>query len=83
MSAFTDLVTTKDGVTHDLGRWSWVVSLGSVLLAGIHTAWVQGHVDLVSFGQSIACVVGAHGAALWAKKDTEPEKPSAPTVHPS
>jgi len=68
-----DLVTGADGQTHDIGRWSWLVSLGSVIIAGVHIVWAKGALDLVAFGQSIACVVGAHGAALWAKKDTEPK----------
>jgi len=73
-----DLLTGKDGVTHDLGRWSWCVSLGSIIAAGIHTAW-HGTIDLVAFGQSIALVVTAHGAALWAKRDTEPGENRGPT----
>jgi hypothetical protein len=71
MKWFVDIVTGKDGLTHDLGRWSWLVSLASVLAAGLHTAW-HGTVDLVAFGTSIAAVVGAHGVALGLKKDTEP-----------
>lgn len=71
MSIITDLMTGKDGETHDLGRWSWAFSLGAVISAGIHTAW-HGVIDLTSFGTAIAAVVTAHGVALFAKRDTEP-----------
>lgn len=71
MSILNDLLTGKDGETHDLGRWSWAISLGAVIAAGLHTAW-HGVIDLVAFGTSIAAVVGAHGVALGLKKDTEP-----------
>jgi hypothetical protein len=80
MKWLTDLLTGKDGATHDIGRWSWLGSLGAVIAAALHTAWSKGAVDLVAFGQAIATVVGAHGAALWAKKDTEPPHvPPGPT----
>ena len=76
MKWLQDLLTGADGKTQDLGRWSWVGSLVALIAVAIHTAWVKGVVDLVAFGQAIATVVGAHGAALWVKKDTEP-KPSS------
>lgn len=75
MSWYKDLVTTKDGMSHDLGRWSWVASFFTILG---HTAWSLYHgvaVSVVDLGQAIATVTGAHGLALWAKKDTEPNDP--------
>ena len=69
-----NLFTGKDGETHDLGRWSWALSLGAVVAAGLHTAWTGHPIDLASFGTGIATVVGAHGFALYAKRDTEPEE---------
>jgi hypothetical protein len=79
MKPLIDILTGKDGQTHDIGRWSWVGSMLAVIAAALHTAWTKGTVDLVAFGQAIATVVGAHGAALWAKKDTEPVKGDPPT----
>ena len=67
------LFTGADNQTVDLGRVSWAVSLAAVIAAGIHTAWAQGHVDLVAFGTAIAAVVAAHGAALGFKANTEPK----------
>jgi hypothetical protein len=72
MNKLTQLLTGKDGVTHDIARWSWIFSLLGVFSATICNS-LQGHeVDLTSLGTAIAAVVSAHGAAIWAKKDTEP-----------
>ena len=72
---FKQLVTGKDNSTHDLGRWSWIISMFTVVG---HSLWfVISHVavDLMQLAQALAVVVAAHGAALWAKKDTEPTPP--------
>ncbi|MFZ4537884.1 hypothetical protein [Propionivibrio sp.] len=68
-----DLLTGKDNKTPDLGRWSWAVSTLSVIAGGIWNAAHGSAIDLMSFAQSIGVIVAAHGGALWAKKDTEPE----------
>lgn len=70
-----DLLTGRDGTTHDLGRWSWVVSTGSVIGGGVWNAVHAGAVDVMQLAQAIGVVVAAHGGALWAKAKTEPEKP--------
>lgn len=67
-----ELVTGKDNQTQDLGRWSWVISMFAVIGAGVSNAIHTGVVDLVALAQALGTVVGAHGLALWAKKDTEP-----------
>lgn len=66
------LFTGKDNQTHDLGRVSWAGSLAATIGGAIWNAVHAGVVDLAQLSQAIAVVVGAHGAALWAKKDTEP-----------
>ena len=71
--SFKNLFTGADNQTIDLGRVSWAVSLLAVIVAGIHTVYAQGHVDLVAFGTAIAAVVAAHGAALGFKANTEPK----------
>lgn len=68
-----DLLTGKDGTTYDLGRWSWVGSFMSVIGSCIWNAWHGTVIDIVSLSQALGVVTAAHGAALWAKKDTEPE----------
>lgn len=69
-----DLFTGKDGVTHDLGRWSWAVSTAGVLGAAAWNGLHAGAIDLMQLGGAICAVVAAHGSALWAKRDTEPEQ---------
>ena len=69
---FNQLMCGKDNKTHDLGRWSWLFCMlsivGTSIWNGIHT----GLVDIEKLYMGMAAVVGAHGMALWAKKDTEP-----------
>lgn len=68
-----DLVTGKDGKTHDLGRWSWAVSTASILILA---AWHEHkgiQVGLQELGISLGAVVTAHGAALGFKNKTEPD----------
>ena len=72
---FQQPMTGKDGETHDLGRWSWVVSTASVIGGGVWNAVHAGAVDVMQLAQAIGVVVAAHGGALWAKSKTEPEAP--------
>jgi len=66
------LFTGKDNNTHDLGRYSWALSMSTVIAAAAAN-WFHGHeIDLQALANAIGVVVGAHGLALWAKKDTEP-----------
>ena len=71
-SIFTDLLTGKDGQTHDLGRWSWAGSFVSVAAAAVWNALHGAVVDLMQLAAALGAVAGAHGVALFAKKDTEP-----------
>ena len=66
------LVTGKDNQTHDLARWSWVSTTLITMIGAIYNAIYVGAVNLVDFAQAIGIISGAHGAAIWAKKDTEP-----------
>ncbi len=66
------LTTGKDNTTHDLGRWSWIVSVASILGASGMNWWHNAVIDIAQLAQALATVAGAHGLALWAKKDTEP-----------
>ena len=74
MSILRDLFTGIDGQTQDVARWSWAVCVFAVILAAVGNWWHNAAIDLVAFGTSLAGVVGAHGAAIWAKRDTEPQK---------
>ena len=67
-----DIFTGRDNETHDIARYSWAVSITAAIALAILSAVHNGVVDLAAFGTAVAAIVGAHGAALWAKRDTEP-----------
>lgn len=68
------LLTGRDGETHDLGRWSWAGSFTAVIAATVGN-WLHGAlIDVQALAIALGTVAGAHGAALLAKKDTEPEE---------
>ena len=76
MNAIKQLLTGVDGETHDLGRWSWAGSFVTVVAAAAGNWWHGLALDVQALATALGIVAGAHGAALWAKKDTEPkEKP--------
>jgi hypothetical protein len=78
MKILRDILTGSDNQTHDIGRWSWLLSILSIVGGGAFNALHAGVVDLMSFAQALGVVVGAHGASLWAKRDTEPASKSEP-----
>lgn len=72
MDWLRQLFTGADNRTHDLGRWSWALSMGSIVFAAGANWWHGAVIDLAALGTALGAVAGAHGLALWAKKDTEP-----------
>ena len=72
MSIVRQLLTGIDGATHDLGRWSWAGSFLAVTAAAVGNWWHGVALDVMALAQALGVVAAAHGAALWAKKDTEP-----------
>ena len=72
MGWITQLLTGKDNETHDIGRWSWVVSTLTVVAASVANLVHQGAVDLMQLAGALSAVAGAHGVSIMAKKDTEP-----------
>lgn len=75
----TQLFTGKDGATHDVGRWSWAISLVAVIGAAIGN-WLHGAViDIQSLAMALGGVAGTHAAALWGKAKTEPDVPPKDT----
>jgi hypothetical protein len=73
MSIVKQLLTGIDGITHDLGRWSWAGSFIAVVVAAAGNWWHGLALDVQALATALGIVAGAHGAALWAKKDTEPK----------
>lgn len=74
MKILRDLFTGLDGVTHDLGRWSWAASWAAVVAAAGANWWHGLPIDLGSLGGALCAVATAHGAALFFKSATEPKQ---------
>ena len=66
------LLTGKDNATLDLGRVSWIVGLGIVLCVSVYEI-LEKQVNIMELAQALGIISGEHGAAIWAKKDTEPQ----------
>lgn len=69
-----DLLTGKDGKTHDIARWSWVVSMFALIGGAAYELIHSSVVSLKDFAEGVALISGAHGAAVMMKKDAEPEE---------
>jgi len=67
------LVTGKDNQTHDIARWSWLVTTLVVICGAAYNAWHGNIFGIKDFAQAIGVIAGAHGAAVMMKKDTEPQ----------
>jgi len=69
------LVTGRDGVTHDFMRWlgmvSGLVALGLQIYAVVHKGQPF---DMQAFGIGLGALFAALGAALGFKKETEPSQ---------
>lgn len=73
-----ELFTGIDGISHDLGRYSWAASWAG-LTAGAGANWWHGAaIDLSSLAIGYGAIATAHGAALFLKRDTEPKPPEEP-----
>ena len=73
MGVLRDLFTGVDGQTHDLGRWSWAGSWMALVAAAVWNAYHGAVFDLMQLSGAFGATAAAHGAALFAKKDTEPK----------
>ena len=69
-----DLLTGKDNKTHDIARWSWMVTTLTVMAGVIWDAYSAGAIQLKDFAESIGIIAGAHGATIMMKKDAEPSE---------
>lgn len=81
MNWFLQLVTGKDGQTHDLVKWSAVLgTLQGLGLTAYDTIVNHVHFDIQSFGIGLGALLAAVGAALKFKDGTEAS--SAPSTPP-
>jgi len=69
----TDLLTGKDGKTHDIARWSWMISMLAIIVGAGIELYQSVNVSLKDFAESVGIIAGAHGAAVMMKKDAEPQ----------
>ena len=75
MQALRDLVTTSDGRTHDLGRWSWIGSFVAVIGLTVFLCWKATPPSITELAAALGAVAAAHAGALFIKRATEPEQP--------
>jgi len=67
-----DLVTGKDGVTHDIGRWGGMVAFLSGLGFQGYSLYQGQPFDMLNFGTGIGALAAGVGAMLKLKETTEP-----------
>ena len=67
-----DLLTGKDGKTHDIARWSWMISVLAVIIGTGYELYHSVVVSLREFAEAVGIIAGAHGASVLMKKDAEP-----------
>ncbi len=69
-----DLLTGADNKTHDIARWSWMISLFTVIFGAGYEILHNDIPALRDFAEAVGIIAGAHGAAVMLKKDTEPRE---------
>ena len=69
-----DLLTGKDGKTHDIARWSWVVCTLTIIVGAGYELIHNSSLSLREFAEALGIVTGAHVAAVMMKKDAEPQE---------
>jgi len=73
MKALRDILTGKDGATHDIGRWAGALSFLCGLGLEIYVVvWKGQPFDFTQFGVGIAAMAAGVGAMLKIKETTEP-----------
>jgi len=75
---FNDLLTGADNQTHDIARWSWMISLFAVLFGAGYEMVHNDIPALRDFAEAVGIIAGAHGAAVMLKKDAEPHVENPP-----
>jgi hypothetical protein len=68
-----DLLTGADNKTHDIARWSWMLSLFAIIFGSGYELIHTGALSIREFAEAVGIISGAHGAAVMLKKDTEPK----------
>jgi len=68
-----DCLTGLDGKSFDIARVSWVITTLVITVGEIWNAYSGHHFDTKEYAEGIAIMAAAHGAAIFAKKETEPK----------
>lgn len=69
----TEMLTGKDNVTHDIGHWSWFISVATILCMLVYHEWKGIAVTFTEVWQALAGISVAHGVAAGAKAKTTPD----------
>jgi hypothetical protein len=73
-SIVLDVLTGIDGKSFDIARVSWVLTMLVITIGEIwNVAEGNHHFDTKEYAEGIAIMAAAHGAAIFAKKETEPK----------
>ena len=67
-----ELLTGRDNQTHDIARWSWMITTVVIIIGASYNAFYTNSFGVREFAESIGIIAGAHGAAVFMKKDSEP-----------
>lgn len=73
MKPLRDILTGRDGVTHDIGRWAAVASIVTGLGLQVYAVGWRGQpFDMLAFGGGVGALAAGIGALLKLKETTEP-----------
>ena len=67
------LLTGKDNKTHDIGRWTWLISLGAVIAIAIWEVVHTNQVSIRELAEALGIVSAAGGASVAMKQNSEPQ----------
>lgn len=75
MSALRSMLTTSDGVTHDIGRWLGAAGGATGIVLSVYDVVINhARFSMVEFGSGMAALAIGVGAMLKLKIDTEPKE---------
>lgn len=69
---FKDIFTGRDNRTYDMGRVLWFQSVQAFIAISVYALYKGGSFDPVTWGAGLAALIGAGGAAIGLKSNTEP-----------
>ena len=67
------LLTGKDNKTHDIGRWTWLISLVAVISVALWEVIHTNQVSIRELAEALGIVSAAGGASVAMKQGSEPQ----------